>query len=112
MLFLIIFALTIASSYFLPWWTLALIAFGAAYFIGKKPGQGFLSGFAAIFVAWSLLALLQTLPNDNVLADRVARLMQLHNWVFLLLATALIGGLVGGMSALSGLLIRKAFTRT
>ena len=111
MLFLIILVLTIAGSYFLPWWTLAMIAFGAAYFFGKKPGQSFFSGFAAIFVAWTILALIQTLPNNNILADRVANLMQLHNWVFLLLATGLVGGLVGGMSALSGVLIRKAFTK-
>ena len=111
MLFLIILVLTIASSFFLPWWTLTMIAFGAAYFFGKKPGQGFFSGFAAIFVAWTILALIQTLPNNNILADRVAKLMQLHNWVFLLLATGLVGGLVGGMSALSGELIRKAFTK-
>ncbi len=111
MLFLIILVLSIVSSYFLPWWTIALIAFGTAYYIGNKPGKAFMAGFGAIFVAWTILALIQSLPNHNMLAERVAKLMQLPNWIVLLLVTAFVGGLLGGMSALSGVLIKKAYQK-
>src|SRR3569623_2148734 len=109
MLFLIILILTFICSYFLPWWMMAVIAFATAFFISKKPGKTFLAGFAGVSVAWLILALIKSLPNDNILASRVATLMQLPNWIMLLLVTGLIGGLVGGMAALSGALVKKAF---
>jgi hypothetical protein len=111
MLFLIILVLSIICSYFLPWWFVAVITFAAAYFVGKKPGRSFLAGFAGVFLAWVILALLKSLPNDNILANRVAHLFQLANWILLLLVTGLIGGLVGGMAALSGALVRKSFKK-
>jgi hypothetical protein len=108
MLFLVILILSFFSSYFLPWWFVAVIAFVAALFIGKKPWQAFMAGFLSVFLAWTVLALLKTLPNDNILATRVAHLMQLPGWIWLLMVTGLIGGLLGGMSALSGSLISKS----
>ncbi len=108
MLFLIILILSFLCSYFLPWWIIAVIAFLAAFFMSKKPGISFFAGFAAVFVAWTILALLKSVPNDNILAGRVAKLFQLPNWTLLLLVTAFIGGLVGGMAALSGALVKKA----
>jgi len=112
MLFLIILILSFISSYLLPWWAAAAIAFLAALFIGKTSGKTFWSGFGAIFVLWLILALMKSLPNDNVLAGRVIQLFPLpHQWILLLLITAFIGGLVGGLAALSGILTKKAFSK-
>jgi uncharacterized membrane protein YhaH (DUF805 family) len=110
MLFLIILILSFVSSYFLPWWAAAIIAFLAALFIGKTSRKSFWSGFGAVFIVWVILALLKSIPNDNILAGRVIQLFPLpHNWILLLLITALIGGLVGGLAALSGILTKKVF---
>jgi uncharacterized membrane protein YhaH (DUF805 family) len=110
MLFLIILILSFAASYLLPWWAVAIGAFFAALLIGKTSGQSFWSGFGAVFIVWAVLALLKSIPNDNILAGRVVQLFPLpHNWIGVLLITALIGGLVGGMGALSGVLVRKLF---
>ena len=112
MLFLIILVLSFVASYFLPWRIIALIAFLAALFIGKTSGQSFWSGFGGVFIVWVILALLKSIPNDNMLASRVIQLFPLpHSWILLLFITALIGGLVGGMSALSGILVKKVFTK-
>lgn len=112
MLFLIILILSFVASYFLPWWIVALIAFLAALFIGKTSGQSFWSGFGGVFIVWVVLALIKSIPNDNMLASRVIQLFPLpHNWILLLLITALIGGLVGGVSALSGILVKKVFNK-
>lgn len=107
MIFLLILILTFICSYFLPWWFAAVIVFGVAFFMSQKPGITFLAGFAAIFIAWAVLALLKSIPNDNMLAGRVAHLFQLPNWILLLLVTCIVGGLVGGMAALSGALLKK-----
>jgi len=109
MLFLIILILSFASGYFLPWWVVAIAAFVASFLIGKTSRQSFWSGFSAVFIVWTVLALFKSIPNDHILAKRVATLFHLPNWLLLLFITALIGGLVGGMSALSGVLLKKAF---
>ncbi|MBS1523084.1 MAG: hypothetical protein JST50_18935 [Bacteroidetes bacterium] len=112
MLFLIILILSFISSFFLPWWAAAAIAFLTAWVIGKTSGKTFWSGFGAIFVLWVILALIKSIPNDNILASRVIQLFPLpHQWILLLLITALIGGLVGGLAALSGVLAKKAFSK-
>lgn len=112
MLFFIILILSFISSYLLPWWAAAAIAFLAALLVGKTSGKVFWSGFGAIFILWMILALAKSIPNDNILASRVIQLFPLpHQWILLLLITALIGGLVGGMAALSGVLTKKAFSK-
>ena len=111
MLFLIILILSLASGFFLPWWVVAIAAFLTAVFIGKTSGQSFWSGFAAVFVAWMALALFKTVPNNHILAGRVATMFQLPNWILVLVITGFIGGLVGGMSAWSGVLLKKAFAK-
>lgn len=111
MLFFIILILTFAGGYFLPWWVVAIAAFLPALFIGKTPAKSFFAGFSAVFIVWTAMAFFKTVPNDNMLAKRVATLMQLPNWILLLIVTALVGGLVGGMSALSGVLVKRALAK-
>jgi hypothetical protein len=111
MLFLIILILSFASGYFLPWWVVAIAAFLAAFFIGKTSGQSFWSGFLAVFIVWTVLALFKSIPNDHILAKRVATMFHLHYWIFILFVSAFIGGLVGGMAALSGVLLKRVFIK-
>lgn len=111
MLFLVILILSFASGYFLPWWVVAIAAFIASFFIGKTSRWAFWSGFSAVFIGWVILALFKSVPNDHLLAKQVATLFQLPNWILLLFITAIIGGLVGGMAALSGVLVRRAFSK-
>jgi hypothetical protein len=109
MLFLIIFIATLATSYVLPWWTMAIIAFGASLYAGTRTTITFWSAFAAVFIVYTVVALFKSVPNEHLLANRVATLFHLPNWIFLLAVTATIGGLVGGASALSGLYVRRVF---
>jgi hypothetical protein len=110
MLFLILLVLAFISSYLLPWWAVAIVTFFAAYFMAKTPWRSFISGFLAVFIVWALLAMLKSIPNNHLLAGRVVQLFPLpHNWVWVLVVTAFIGGLIGGMGALSGTLMKRAF---
>jgi uncharacterized membrane protein YhaH (DUF805 family) len=112
MLFLIILILSFASGFFLPWWVVAIAAFSAAFFIGKTSGQAFWSGFLAVFIVWIVLALFKSIPNDHILAKKVALLFHLPGWGYLLVITGIIGGLVSGFAALSGVLLQKAFGKS
>jgi hypothetical protein len=110
-LFLIILILSFAAGFILPWWLVAIISFLAALIIGKTSGKGFLSGFLGVAIAWIALALMKSIPNENILAGRVATLFHLPNWIFILVITAVTGGLIGGLAAWSGVLFRKALQK-
>jgi len=94
---------------FLPWWNFAPVAFTAALTQGKHGGKCFLGGFIAVMVLWlSMAAYLDTL-SESRLSLRVAAIFGLSSPVALMIVSALTGGLVGGLSAWSGWLLRRAF---
>jgi uncharacterized membrane protein YhaH (DUF805 family) len=111
MLFPVILLLAFISGYLVPWWVGCILAFGAALIFGKKTSWAFWSGFAGISLAWIALALLKSFPNQHILATRVAHVFHLPNWLLLLAVMAIIGGLAGGLSAVSGLMVKKVFEK-
>jgi len=111
MLFIIIFVLTLAFGFISSWWFAAIIAFAAALYAGRTGPQAFWSGFGAVFAVWIVLILFKTVPNDHILASRVAVLFHLSSWILLMFITALIGGLVAGTAALSGVMVKRVFEK-
>ncbi len=107
MLFVLLLILSLAASYIFPWWIIAVIAFVAALLMANRAAHAFWSGFAALFLAWLVLSLFKSMPNEHQLAERVSQLFGLPHWTLLLLITCIIGGLVGGLSALSGFYIKQ-----
>jgi len=99
--------LSFAACLYLPWWTIAIIAFVVAALIPQKPLASFLSGFAAIFILWLSLSAWISTANGHVLAHKISLLIiKMDNIILLMLVTALIGGLVAGMGALTGSFLR------
>jgi hypothetical protein len=87
----------------LPWWIIALVAFGAGFLFRQNSFASFLAGFCAVFLVWTLYAFILSSTNDNVLAAKVAALLPMKGQVWaLLLATGIVGGLVSGFASLSG----------
>jgi len=105
---LLIALLAAIAEYFLPWWSLAVVAFAVALVMKLKPGKAFLSGFVAIALLWAIWALCRDIPNDHLLADRLGMLiLKTPNHVLFIVLTSVVGGLIGGLAAWSGALIRK-----
>ena len=113
MLLLIIAILSLILQFFLPWWIIAPIAFGMSLWIARSGKQAFGSAFVAIFCLWIIIGLIHTLPNENILANRVGSMLKLPdssvNWIFVLVITGIIGGLASGFSALAGFYVKDAF---
>ena len=113
MLFILILLLSLIAQFFLPWWVITLIAFILAAWMGNKPRKSFGNGFSAIFILWACMALLHTLPNENLLANRVGQVLTSSEkgmpGLLLVLLTATLGGLVAGVSALAGAYFKEAF---
>jgi len=113
MLLLIIAILSLILQFFLPWWIIAPIAFGMSLWIARSGKQAFGSAFLAIFCLWIIIGLVHSLPNENILANRVGSMLKLPdsslNWLFVLVISGIIGGLASGFSALSGFYFKDAF---
>lgn len=101
--------LALIAGMFLPWWSIALVAFLVAIVMDMRPGTSFLSGFAAIFLLWGIIALWIDIRNESILSHKIAQLFPLGgSSIFMILITALVGALVGGFAALSGSSLRPA----
>lgn len=113
MLFLLILILTAIAQYLVPWWgVVALVPFAVAAWRARSAGGAFGAGFLGIALLWLLVAGWQSFANDHLLAGRMAQVLPLGgSSVLLLTATALLGGLVGGMAAWAGYLGRRAMAK-
>jgi hypothetical protein len=100
--------LAFVGGLYFPWWIIAMAAFISALLIPIRLGTAFLAGFLGVFILWALLAWWIDVKNNGVLATKVAQIFPLGGSSFLLiLVTALVGGLVGGLAALSASYLRN-----
>lgn len=100
--------LSVAACLYLPWWTIAPVAFLVAALIPQKPGRSFFTGFIALFLLWGSLTWYISSNNDHILAHKVSVLIIKKNSAAMLVGiTALIGALVAGFAALAGSYLRK-----
>jgi hypothetical protein len=93
------------AEYFLPWWSVAVVAFVVTFFMGGKGGWGFLSGFSGVGILWVIAALLHDGANDHILSGRMAVLFKLPSYGLFICVTVLVGGLVGGLAGWAGALL-------
>jgi hypothetical protein len=89
---------------FLPWYSIALAAFVMGFLFRSK--ANFLAGFIGIALLWTLKAWLLNSASASDLADRVAHIFSLSGKEWLMLVTAIVGGLVGGFAGLAGAVLK------
>ena len=115
MIVITLFIIAFLLQLFLPWWIIGLAAFGIAAWQAKSSAHAFKGSFTAISLLWMVVSLWKSLPNENILANRVAQMFMLPDWSFswilVLLITCILGGLTAGMAAVSGYLVRKAWIK-
>ncbi len=100
--------LSFICGLYLPWWSIAIAAFVSVLLIPLASGRAFLAGFAGVFVLWFLLALWIDVKNQHILSRKIAQIFPLGgSSVAIILVTAFIGALVGGLGALSGSYLRR-----
>ncbi len=106
LLVILIAVLSAVAEMFLPWWSIAIVAFVISAFAKQNSGRAFLAGFCGIALFWLTAILLRDIPNQHILSARMATLFKLPNHALFIVVTIFIGGLVGGLSAWAGSLIR------
>jgi len=97
----------VAGLYF-PWWSIALAAFISVLIIPLRSGKAFLAGFLGVFILWAVLAWWIDMKNEHVLSKKVAEIFPLGGSSFaMIIVTALIGALVGGLASLTASFLRR-----
>lgn len=108
---MVFFFILIASFFLqmvLPWWVVIILSFASCGLIGKTAKIAFWHPFFAILLLWLGMSLFKSLPNNNVLATRVAEMIGVKLWYIVLAITVLLGGLTAGISGICGYHFRKA----
>lgn len=100
--FLLMVVLSIVATLFLPWWIIVPICFLAGMTFTDSAWQAFFIGFLSIFLVWGITATISSYHNDFILLKRMGEIFKAPSGFLLLLGTAILGGLVGSLSSLSG----------
>jgi len=93
----------------LPWWSIALAAFVGGLAFNSR--ANFLAGFLGIGLLWLLYALMMDATSAAPLTARISQVLFINKFL-LILATTVIGGLVGGFAAMAGSALRGASKRS
>ena len=94
------------AEFILPWWSVAIVAFLISLFVVQKSDKAFLMGFLGVGLCWLTAALLHDIANDHILSARMAVLFKLPNYSMFIGVTVFLGGLIGGLAAWAGALMR------
>ena len=86
---------------FVPFWGVAIAGFFVSMLVKTKAHTTFFSGFVAVFLLWFAAAYRIDQQTNSILTQRIADLFSLSPWL-LMLITALLGGIIGGLGSLSG----------
>lgn len=105
---LLIALLSALATYYLPWWSLAVVAFIVGWLIRLRTGHAFLAGFIGIFLLWLVIGLWRDIPNAHILLNRMADvILHTKNGALYIVLASVIGGMVGGLAAWSGGQMRR-----
>ncbi|MFN1834995.1 hypothetical protein AB2B38_007015 [Balneola sp. MJW-20] len=94
-----------------PWWTIVIPGLILGYRMNKKTAASFGAGFLAIFLLWFCHAAYIHIANEGILATRIAEMLQPPYPWFVVFVTGLIGGVVGGMSVMTGSLFKSSMQK-
>ncbi|MEY3433136.1 MAG: hypothetical protein RL131_1072 [Bacteroidota bacterium] len=95
--------LAYALGLFLPWWTISIAGLLSGYFIHQNRFLSFLAGFLAIALLWGGMAYWMSTANEHILSRKMSMLiLKKDSALLMVVLTSLVGGLVSGISSLTG----------
>lgn len=108
MVFIVILIASFLLQMVLPWWVIVAISFATCGLIGKTAKISLWSPFFAILLLWLGMALFKSIPNQHLLASRVAEMIGVKSWWIILVLSTLLGAFVAAVSGFCGYHFRKA----
>lgn len=105
--FLLTGLLSFSWALFFPWWIIAVAAFIVAALIPQPRFSAFICAFLALFFLWGGQAVLIDTKNEHLLSTKVAQILPFGgSYIALIFVTALVGGIIAGLAALTGSFLR------
>ena len=106
-----IFMLGYIAESFLPWWSVAVVAFLIGTFLTTSGWKVFLVGFVGVGLMWLANAGFYHFRSGGILTERISAMLDLPWPLLLVLISGIIGGLVGGVAASAGFELRQALKK-
>jgi hypothetical protein len=106
-----IFVLGFAAQSFLPWWSIAVVAFLVGVWQSESALKSFTYGTAAVTLLWLIYAGYQNQQNGGLISEAVGKMLGGVSGTNLLIGTGLIGGIVGGIAAMTGTFFRQLLAK-
>ena len=100
MVFIVILIASFLLQMVLPWWVIVVISFATCGLIGKTAKISLWSPFFAILLLWLGMALFKSIPNQHLLASRVAEMLGVKVWWMVLVVSTLLGAFVAAISGM------------
>ncbi len=100
-------ALGFLAGRYIGWWSLPVVTAACSFYFKTSVGKAFAAGTAAGTLLWSLYANFLDSANGGQLSAMLAETFRLGSGAWLLSITSFIGGLLGGMGAMCGSLLRR-----
>jgi hypothetical protein len=94
--------LSLLVAQWLLWWQVVVCGFLVSVWRPLAPRDSFLSGFLGIGGLWLITAAWIDYQNASLLSEKLIDLFYLPHPLLLVVATGLVGGVAGGLGALSG----------
>ena len=92
----------------LPWWSFVVTNLIIAIALPIKPLQSFIAGALGVGALWAGLAFGIDMANNHILSSKVAQILPLGgSYIALIIVTAFVGALLGGLASLTGSFVRK-----
>ncbi len=98
-----------AVQFFLPWWSLVIVAFAIGSASDLKGWQAFLAGLLGVGLVWLGYATFINLQTNAILSTRMAEIFSLSDPLYLAAITGLVGAVAGAFAALTGNSLRSLF---
>lgn len=109
-LFSLFFIATMLLALVLPiWYAYVLAILLLSLLFSTAETRAFWLGFSSVFMAWLILTLVFDLKNDSILSQRIAVLFKLPSKWLLMVLSAFIGALLGGIASWLGKNLKRSF---
>jgi uncharacterized Tic20 family protein len=103
------------GSYFLqmffPWWSIIIFPLFTGMFLLKNAFHALFAGFMGIFLLWLVHAWLLDWQTGHILSQKIAAVFGLPSSFLIILVGSLLGGIVAGVSGLTGFYFKKLFIK-
>lgn len=105
-------AITYFLSPFFTWWTGMLAAFLVCMIITPSTGlNAFIAGFLGVGLVWLGVSWVLDVANQSSFSSKIVELFPVDDSILLILVTGLVGGLSGGLAAITGANFKKLFAK-